>query len=184
MKSTRRWLIMPLLFLTTSLLAADHLYPLITVEDGDTLVVLIDKQATRIQLIGIDAPEDIPNPKYAKDMERTQLDPNRLLAIGKAASHQLVTLLGENGRVRFDGDLGLKDKYGRLPARVLTEDGKSINKQMVGSGFAIAMKRGKTNSALKKILIEFEAEALLQKKGLWKIDSEAMEKWSGLKASR
>ncbi len=75
-----RWLMtLPLLFSTQ--LMADQLYPLLAVEDGDTLVVLIHKQQARIQLIGIDAPEDLTNPTFAKAMERTQLDPNQLLAL-------------------------------------------------------------------------------------------------------
>ena len=54
-------------------MSASNLYPVKAVEDGDTLVVVAENQDVRIQLLGIDAPEDVPNPKLQKDLERTKL---------------------------------------------------------------------------------------------------------------
>lgn len=172
------------LHLSTALNAGENQYPLLTVEDGDTLVVLINKQATRIQLVGIDAPEDVPNPKYAKDIERTQLEPNRLLALGKSASLHLTEILGSSSQVQLRGRLSQKDRYGRIPAIVLTTAGESVNQQMVSSGYAVAMKRGNIAKSQKQTFAQLESDAQSKKKGLWSIDAEAMAKWSGLNASQ
>jgi len=153
---------------------------LITVEDGDTLIVQVGNKQARIQLMGIDAPEDIPNPKYAKDIERTKLEPNRLLAIGKAATNKLVAILNYRREIKIDGILGDKDKYGRIPALVLTHDGQSINKQMVSTGYAVASKYAATNEVLKTELLTLQAKAQESNSGLWSVDKEAMTKWSGI----
>ncbi|MEJ1343607.1 MAG: hypothetical protein RPU14_16295, partial [Candidatus Sedimenticola sp. (ex Thyasira tokunagai)] len=47
-----------------------HQASLISVEDGDTLVVKIKGEEKRVQLLGIDAPEDVENPKFTKDLQR------------------------------------------------------------------------------------------------------------------
>ncbi len=169
---------LPLIF--SAQLMADQLYPLLAIEDGDTLVVLIHKQQARIQLIGIDAPEDLPNPKFAKDMERTQLDPNQLLAFGKSATQQLTTLLAGSNQVMLQGDLESKDKYGRTPALAFTADGQSVNRLMVGTGYAITTKYTPAEKTFKAELTQLQQKALREKKGLWSRDAEAMSKWSGL----
>ncbi len=181
MKQTFLGLLPILTFLISAELAADQRYPLLAVEDGDTLIVLVGKQQTRIQLIGIDAPEDLPNPKFAKDMERTKLDPNRLLAIGKAATQQLTTLLEKGNQIKLQGNLKQKDKYGRTPAFVFTDHGQSINRLMVGSGYAITTKYTPAEKPIKNELVELQQEALTQNRGLWSSDTEAMSKWSGLR---
>ncbi len=170
-------LIALLIFSSTHLIADSH-YSLIAVEDGDTLLVLINGEQTRIQLIGIDAPEQVPNPKFFKDIERTQLEANRLLALGKAASQHLVTLLGNNGQVRLQGELDQKDKYGRTPALAFTQNGQLINSLMVSAGYAVTTKYTPAAADLKNQLTELQARAMEQKKGLWNSDAQAMQQWS------
>ena len=68
-------------------------YPLQKVEDGDTLVLDVGGQSTRLQLLGIDAPEDVVNPKLEIDLKRTGLSEEALLKLGRQASNHLRELV-------------------------------------------------------------------------------------------
>ncbi len=63
------------------------------IEDGDTIVVKIDGQSKRIQLSGIDAPEDTVNPKFKLDLKTRGLNKQELLGLGNAASDFLKSQL-------------------------------------------------------------------------------------------
>lgn len=150
------------------------------VEDGDTLVVNLKGEEARIQLQGIDAPEDAANPKLTVDMKRTGLGADALLPLGEAATAHLKSLVKPGERVVFSGDVDARDRYGRLPGEVLTREGLSLNAAMVADGYARVLQGRQTPAELLQRL-EMVWEVARQKKpGLWSSDPDTFRAWAGL----
>jgi len=166
--------------LLSASLQASQSYPLLAVEDGDTLVVMIEGHQTRVQLAGIDAPENVPNPKFLLDKQRTQLEENRLLALGEAATDYLSKLLTGAQHIELTGNLSKQDKYGRTLAEAFDNNGTSINQRMVREGYAIGNKHMKNATELKKTLQKLQVQASKTQSGLWQLDKQAMSLWSGI----
>ncbi len=143
--------------------------PLIEVEDGDTLLVELDGRPTRIQLAGIDAPEDKPNPKFNLDLKRTGLPAEALLALGRAATLHLRQLAPPGSSLVLEGDLTKKDRYGRIAVTVRAAKGQALNERMVADGYARAL--GPAYQALQK-------EARKNHRGLWGSHPEATGAWA------
>jgi micrococcal nuclease len=148
----------------------------IRVEDGDTLVVVLDGKEERVQLAGIDAPEDADNPKLKKDLERTGLEQEALLTLGRAATEKLSALVRDSAELRLNLDSENRDRYGRLTATIDTDEGGSLNQAMVADGYAIALPSGDetANADLKTL----EQQARQAGRGLWG-NSPAAERWGG-----
>jgi len=150
-----------------------------SVEDGDTLVVNINGKQERLQLLGIDAPEDVPNPKLKKDIERTGLDSDLLLTIGEAATTHLKNLALNGQVVNLEGNLGKRDRYGRIPAIVFNSAGRSLNEAMVEDGYAVVLGRYPLQGDLKARLQQQQNGAIIAGRGLWGSHRETTEAWSG-----
>ena len=98
----------------------DSLFEVVSVTDGDTLRVLVDKKEEKVRLIGIDTPEIAQKPW------------------GGYAKTYLESLLNGSGwKVKIEYDLEKRDKYGRLLAYVRTNDGKLVNYLLVQNGYAM-----------------------------------------------
>ena len=149
-----------------------------SVEDGDTLVIDYKGKTQRVQLIGIDAPEDTQNPKLNLDSSRKEIEKTDLLKMGKLATEQLKKLVAKGEKVSLLGDLSQKDKYDRLPAIVINAKGDSLNQKMIETGYALLLTRFPIKDDLKKSLETAQNHAKNEKKGLWKSHSELMKKWS------
>ena len=158
--------------------SAEARYLVESVEDGDTLVIQYKGKSQRVQLIGIDAPEDTQNPKLNFDSNKKHIEKSDLLELGKLATEHLKTLVQAGQKVTLQGNLTQKDKYNRLPAIVVNEKGKSLNKRMVEDGYALVLTRFALNGDLISILEKAEKKARSDKLGLWKSHSELMGKWS------
>jgi len=166
----------------SSVLAGDTVakYTLQLVEDGDTVVIDVDGQPLRIQLVGIDAPERIENPKFNLDLEKTGLDKAVLLSLGEAATQHLQTLLPTGEEVTLQGDLSKKDKYGRIPAQVFNAAGKSVSEAMVQDGFAIPLTKSSLpeKPGFMRRLDRLERFSSKSQNGLWGGNSrETMHNW-------
>ena len=158
--------------------AGNDLYTVKSVEDGDTLVILSGTEQVRVQLAGIDAPEDVPNPKHQRDKERTGLD-QELLQLGQQATGYLKELVAR-GQVRLEGDLQKKDRYGRVPMQVFTLDGASLNAEMVRGGYATVLEQYPLPEDLKQRWLELEQAAIAGGKGIWAQPTvKAATAWSG-----
>jgi len=167
--NTRHWPLLLALTLAPGAAAAQDCtaYPLHAVEDGDTLVVLHDGEQVRIQLRGIDAPEDAANPKFARDLKRTQLPEDKLLALGRAATAHLKGLAGADGKVRLLADLSRQDRYGRTPATAFNEEGRNLGEAMVGDGYAVTLARTELDEDARQRLLDLEDRAAQNRLGLW-----------------
>ncbi|MCB1856725.1 MAG: thermonuclease family protein [Gammaproteobacteria bacterium] len=168
------------LLLSTHLVAASQSYAVLDIEDGDTLILEVDGQPVRVQLLGIDAPEDTDNPKLHRDLQRTGLEASQLLELGHRATRHLRGLAPPGTTVSLIGDITQRDKYGRLPAILMPHDGPSLNTAMVEDGYAIPLSAYPLDDTLEKRLVELESEAINNRRGLWQDDlATTMTAWSG-----
>lgn len=171
-------LLFTLLLLAASMAGAERQQAtLIKVEDGDTLLVNLDGAEARIQLLGMDAPEDTRNPKFMVDLERTGLDAERLLTLGKSATAHLQSLVKPGERVTMSGNPNARDRYDRIPAEVFTASGLSLNVAMVADGYARILY---TDGAPEKLRERLEAVwelANSKRPGLWSSRATAFDIW-------
>ncbi len=92
----------------------------VSVHDGDTVSVILNKKQEKVRLTGIDAPEMAQEPW------------------GREAKKHLETLLNAAiWKVRLEYDIENKDRYGRILAYLWTDDRKFINLMMIKSGYAM-----------------------------------------------
>ncbi len=150
----------------------------IEVEDGDTIRVAFDDGVRRIQLTGIDAPEDTENPKFAVDLKRTGLSHETLMSLGVIATGHLNRLVVADHGYRLQYDAASPDKYGRLPGELFTLDGLSINLLMVEEGYAIALPGAPST------FLPLQRQAESERKGLWGLLAAPTRLWAGVDASR
>ena len=151
----------------------------IEVEDGDTLVIDFDGTPVRVQLIGIDAPEDRDNPKFRVDLKRTGLNPERLRRLGRVATEQLRFLVDSRAPLTLQFDRQLKDRYGRMPADLVDAEGNSLAAMMIANGYAMPVTRNMPASVI-HLLGALAREARTHDKGLWGLYPEDSRRWAGV----
>jgi len=139
----------------------------VRVVDGDTLHLDTEDstgQATKVRLIGIDAPE-----MGWGNVERMYYAPEAT-AFAKQSS------LGRQVTIYLDEQAGSRDRYDRLLAYVRLPDGRFLNEELLSEGFAYADMRFKHGYYQKYRQLESSARAL--KKGLWaRVTPEQMPAW-------
>lgn len=104
--------------------AANTLYTVASVIDGDTLKITMNGKSETLRLIGMDTPETV--------------DPRKpVQCFGKEASNKAKELLaGKKISIEADPSQGERDKYGRLLVYVRRSDGLFYNKYMIEQGYA------------------------------------------------
>jgi endonuclease YncB( thermonuclease family) len=128
----------------------------VSIQDGDTITVLVGKEQVKVRLDGIDAPESKQ-------------------AFGTKAKQHLSELIGDNQvRVVVSG----KDRYGRTLGTVFVSS-KNLNEQMVKDGFAWHYKQ----YSKERQLAQLEDEARAAKRGLW-ADKDPVAPWEWRKQQR
>jgi micrococcal nuclease len=172
------------LFITTILMgspawSATHSFKVDRVKDGDTILVTHEGKQIQLQLLGMDAPEDVTNPKLQKDMERTGLQQDELTAIGRQATSHLSRLTPPGETVEVEASLDQRDRYGRVPAVVRDATGRNVNAAMVEDGFAVVMGRYPFDAALKAEMQRLQEAAISNKRGLWSSHQRTTKAWSG-----
>lgn len=139
---------------TATEITATKLYPVAKVVDGDTLAIQIDGQSQTIRLIGIDTPETVHPSKPVE-------------CFGVEASNRAKAVLtGAQVGIEKDPTQGDYDKYNRLLAYVILEDGTNFNKLMIEEGYAYEY----TYNSSYKYQNEFklaQQQAQTDKRGLW-----------------
>lgn len=133
--------------------AENNLYEVVRVVDGDTVILNIDGNKTRVRLIGIDTPESV-----AKDKSRNVKE-------GKVASNYTKRLL-ENKRVRLEYDDEKHDVYDRQLGYLFLDD-EFINEKLLKEGMAKLYTKT-TNQKYSERLKKAEQYAKDNKKGFWK----------------
>ncbi|MGV4461330.1 thermonuclease family protein [Ornithobacterium rhinotracheale] len=126
-------------------------FKVIGISDGDTVKLLIDGQEQKVRLAHIDCPE-------------------KKQAFGNVAKQAISDLIfGKNVYLVWEGK---KDKYGRLIAEIIMEDGTNVNKLLVKKGLAWHFKKYSKNQEYAQL----EIEARQNKVGLW-IDPNPIPPW-------
>jgi endonuclease YncB( thermonuclease family) len=121
------------------------------VSDGDTITVLKDRTQVHVRLNGIDCPEK-GQAFGGRAKEFTSEH-----AVGKVVTIRPQTT----------------DRYGRIVAEVLLQDGKSLNHELVRAGFAWWFRKyAPDDTELKRL----EEEARGSKRGLW-ADAHPISPW-------
>lgn len=136
---SRRFLIL-LCFLTSPVTASENSGRVVSVQDGDTLTVLVDRRQVRIRLKDIDAPE-------------------KKQAFGERSRQSLAELCFEK-QAAFDD--ARKDRYGRVVARVTCAHTDAALAQ-VRRGMAWVFDRYVEDRSL----YDLQQEARLNRNGLW-----------------
>ena len=126
---------------------------IVTVLDGDTVVVDLGDQQEEVRLIGIDTPE-------------THHPTRPVECYGAEATARTEELLPEGSEVRVERDEEPRDQYGRLLAYVHRTDGLFVNLTLVQEGFADAM-RYPPNDTHSGLFAAAAAEARSEGGGLW-----------------
>lgn len=122
----------------------------ISITDGDTVIVSHDGVPENIRLLDVDCPE-------------------KGQPYGQAAKRCLKDMLYlHNVRINAKG----KDRYGRTLASVVRDDGTNVNEELLRSGYAWVYRGRSKNAQLK----EFERQAKLSRRGLWN-DPEPIAPW-------
>ncbi|WP_227497297.1 thermonuclease family protein [Planctomonas psychrotolerans] len=122
------------------------------VVDGDTVIVDLGGERTRIRLLNIDTPESV--------------DPHRPVeCLGVEASAFLAELLPDGTAVRLGYDDEREDRYGRILAAVFLDDGTLVNAEIARAGLGEAVVFGGNDRYL-SVVQDAEAEAVDAGRGL------------------
>jgi micrococcal nuclease len=128
-------------------------YRVLSVEDGDTIVVDMAGKEERVRFIGVDTPE-------VKDPRKP------VQCFGKAASNFTKELIGGNTvRLEADPENTNRDRYNRLLRYVYLQDNTLVNAKIIEEGYGFAY----TSFPFTK-KDEFKAlenQARKQNRGLW-----------------
>lgn len=125
--------------------------------DGDTFRALYQGEQYKVRLLCIDTPESVK--------ENVQEQP-----YGKKATERLKELIdGKKVQIVFEKEI--RDRYDRLLAYVLLEDGVCVNALMVSEGYA-RVNTVKPNTVHKDYFIGLMEEAIGEEKGLWSLRPE------------
>jgi len=138
----------------------------LSITDGDTIVIRIHGQKEKVRLIGIDAPESHPNPKAKKDSIRTGTDLRTLNEMGQRSTRYVKSVIRPLEPVTIELDVQHRDKYGRLLAYIWLQDGRLLNEEIVRAGYAGLMTIP-PNVRYQKRLQDAYRDAWEAGRGLW-----------------
>ena len=102
------------------------LYDVVRVVDGDTIIVNIDGEETKVRFIGVNTAESV-HPDETKNTE-----------IGKESSEWTAELLSGQ-QVYLEYDIDKTDDYGRTLAYVYLSDGRMVQEELLKAGMAELM---------------------------------------------
>lgn len=127
------------------------------VVDGDTIRAYYQGEEYKVRLLCIDTPESVK--------ENVEEQP-----YGEKAVERLKELIaGKDVRMVFENEV--RDRYDRLLAYILLEDGVCVNAMMVSEGYARA-NTVKPNTVHNDYFNGLMEEAIREEKGLWSLPSE------------
>lgn len=132
----------------------------VRVVDGDTYVVNLDGNETKVRLIGVDTPESVASQEY---LDRTGKENTEF---GKDVSSYMKDMLSEGSTLYLEFDVDKYDKYDRVLAYAYFEDGEMVQEHLLKKGFARVMTI-EPNVAHSERFVELEQEAMNNGVGMW-----------------
>jgi micrococcal nuclease len=140
----------------------------VRVIDGDTFTcTLKDGEEIKVRLIGVDTPESRVNQKLERDVQKSGLQREEILRMGKIAAEFTKRLLPEGEIVYLEQDVQKTDKYGRVLAYVWLKDGRMLNEVLVREGMA-QVYTIPPNVKYQDVLLKAQRQAREEGKGFWK----------------
>lgn len=124
--------------------------------DGDTFWLRgigtgpVPAARTKVRLLEVDTPEVFGTPD----------------CYGKEASRRTEELIPVGARVRVEADREKRDRYGRVLVYVWTEDGASLEEQLLAGGYARVLYVRPNDRHLDRFR-QIEATARMRRSGLW-----------------
>jgi len=155
-----------LLFFVSPLFAAENAV-VSRVVDGDTIKVMYNNQKISVRLIGIDTPESKNNAKARKDSQKTKQSVKAIVALGKQAAGFTGSLVKPGDTVSLEFDVQKYDRYQRILAYVYLANGKMLNEEIIGAGYASPMTIPPNVKYQDKFLKLYQ-QAREARRGLWK----------------
>lgn len=135
-------------------IATSSAYRVLSIIDGDTIIVEKDGESQTVRLLGIDSPE--VDPKY-----------NPIECFGREATNATkAKLLNQTITLETDESQGTYDQFDRMLAYAFLADGTNVNLYLLSEGFA----KEYTFNKPYKYHTEFrtaEKDAQFNEKGLW-----------------
>lgn len=125
------------------------------VVDGDTLEIDYKNKEYKVRLLCIDTPESV---KQGVDVQPYALE-----------ASELTKRLTLHKKVRLIFDKGLRDRYGRLLAYIILDNGENLNAILVRNGFA-RVEIVSPNKKYKEYFLKLQSEAIKDMKGMWSLD--------------
>jgi micrococcal nuclease len=122
--------------------------------DGDTIDISYKGRVYRVRLLDIDTPESVKNGVPVQPYGREAANYTRKLTRNKSA--------------RLVFEKGLRDKYGRLLAHVILNDGQYLNAMLVRNGYA-RVEIIKPNESMTQYFYGLQEKAISEKTGLWSL---------------
>jgi len=107
----------------------------ISITDGDTIVIRLQGHKEKVRLIGIDAPECRSNPKAKKDSLRTGDDLRTITEMGQRATRYVKSVIKPLEPVTIELDVQERDRYGKLLGYIWLQDGRMLNEEIVRAGY-------------------------------------------------
>lgn len=99
----------------------------VRVVDGDTFILDINGEETKVRLIGVDTPESVSS------------DESRNTPQGKEISDIVKEKIMKGDTLQIEYDVSATDKYGRILAYLYFTDGKMVQEWLLENGYAKCM---------------------------------------------
>ena len=132
----------------------------VRVVDGDTYVVKLGDDETKVRLIGVDTPESVASEVY---LEKTGKENTEF---GKSVSDYMKNTIHEGDTLFLEFDVNKYDKYDRILAYAYFPDGEMIQEHLLKKGFAQVM-TVQPNVAYSEHFVELEQKAMEEGVGMW-----------------
>lgn len=140
----------------------------VRVMDGDTFTcTLKNGEEIKVRLIGVDTPESRVNPKLERDVQKSGLQREEVLRMGKTAAEFTKKLLPEGEIVYLEQDVQKTDRYGRVLAYVWLKDGRMLNEVLIREGMA-QVYTIPPNVKYQDVFLKAQRQAREEGKGFWK----------------
>lgn len=140
---------------TEGIVPEGYVYAKVTrIVDGDTLTAEYKGGEYKVRLLCIDTPETV---KSGVDVQ----------PYGKQATDQLKSMV-LNREVTLIFEKDIDDRYDRLLAYIMLEDGTCVNAVLIEEGFA-RVETIKPNTVHEDYFNELQDKAIKEKKGLWSL---------------
>lgn len=162
-------IIATLLLSAISLFSAQYTAQVLKIVDGDTIHVNINGRYEKVRILYIDTPEKYGGAKLTKDALKAGISASDEQDLGYLASSYATRFFQPGDIVILNSDG--RDHYGRMLATV-NKNGIEYSNQVIADGYACIYQKAPYPKDLNTAL----ARAKADKKGLWGIDYETMNK--------